>query len=275
MLGQYGRTARCAGFLCAALLGGCGSDGPGAPPPATGLSAKAQAGKALFFDKTLSASGVQSCATCHVPARAFTADPATDHNLPVPLGGRNMDLPGFRNAPSLVYASLTPAFSDDGPDGRVLPRRPRLLPGRAGAAAVRHRVRDGQCGCGRGAGRGCRPPRRRWQLFTAAFGTDVLATPRRRWQTWARRSRPTRRRRRSSIPSPASTTTGCRARPPSAPPSSAASRCSTIPGKGNCNACHPSSAPAIQRPRAVHRLQLRQHRRAAQLEHPGQPAATR
>jgi cytochrome c peroxidase len=117
MLGRHGRTARCVGFLCAALLGACGSDGPGAPPPATGLSAKAQAGKALFFDKTLSASGVQSCGTCHVPSRAFTADPATDHNLPVPLGGRNMDLPGFRNAPSLVYASLTPAFSDEDQTG--------------------------------------------------------------------------------------------------------------------------------------------------------------
>ncbi len=112
MLGQHGRITRCAGLLCVALLAGCGSEGPGAPPPATGLSAKAQAGKALFFDKTLSASGVQSCGTCHVPARAFSADPATDHNLSVPLGGRNMDLPGFRNAPSLVYAALTPAFSE-------------------------------------------------------------------------------------------------------------------------------------------------------------------
>src|SRR5450631_442075 len=117
MLGAYRRIARCAGFLGMALLAGCGSDGSSAPPPATVLSAKAQAGKALFFDKTLSASGVQACATCHVPSRAFAADPATDHNLPVPLGGRNMDLPGFRNAPSLVYAALTPAFSNEDQTG--------------------------------------------------------------------------------------------------------------------------------------------------------------
>ena len=162
MLGQYGRIAGCAGLLCVALLAGCGSEGPGAPPPATGLSAKAQAGKALFFDKSLSASGAQSCGTCHVPSRAFTADPATDHDLPVPLGGRNMDLPGFRNAPSLLYASLTPAFSraTSQTGGFFRDGRASSLAG-AGAAAVHHPVRDGQCRCRRGAGRACRPPRRR------------------------------------------------------------------------------------------------------------------
>src|SRR5690242_13873575 len=79
------------------------------------LSLAAVAGKALFNDKSLSVSGKQSCATCHVAARAFTADPVTDHGLPVPLGGPNMDLPGFRNTPSLLYVSLTPGFFlDDG-----------------------------------------------------------------------------------------------------------------------------------------------------------------
>lgn len=69
----------------------------------------------MFNDKSLSVSGKQSCATCHVASRAFTADPATDQGLPVPLGGPNMDIPGFRNTPSLMYASLTPAFFlDDG-----------------------------------------------------------------------------------------------------------------------------------------------------------------
>jgi cytochrome c peroxidase len=76
------------------------------------------AGKAIFFDTSLSASGVQACGTCHVPTRAFTADPATDHNLPVPLGGPKMDQTGFRNAPSLMYASFTPPFSlTNGPTG--------------------------------------------------------------------------------------------------------------------------------------------------------------
>jgi cytochrome c peroxidase len=100
------------GVLCTLAMTACGGGGAGGsqPPPAPGLSVKAQAGRALFFDASLSASGRQSCATCHVPGRAFSADPATDRDLPVPLGGRNMDLPGFRNAPSLTYAALTPAF---------------------------------------------------------------------------------------------------------------------------------------------------------------------
>ena len=102
------------GVLLACVLAACGGgsdEGRTTPPTPAGLSARALAGKALFFDKSLSASGKQSCGTCHVPTRAFSADPATDHGLPVPLGGRNMDLPGFRNAPSLMYAALTPAFS--------------------------------------------------------------------------------------------------------------------------------------------------------------------
>jgi cytochrome c peroxidase len=106
------------GVLLAALLAGCagrgGSAGP-TEPAAPPLSVAATAGKALFFDKTLSVSGQQSCGTCHVPSRAYTADPATDHGLPVPLGGPAMDLPGFRSTPSLVYASFTPGFFlDDG-----------------------------------------------------------------------------------------------------------------------------------------------------------------
>lgn len=59
------------------------------------LTPVAALGKLIFFDTALSASGRQSCATCHVPSRSFTADPATDHGLPVPLGGANMDKPGF------------------------------------------------------------------------------------------------------------------------------------------------------------------------------------
>ena len=80
----------------------------------TAQSAAAVAGKAIFFDKSLSASGKQACGTCHVPSRAYTGDPATDNGLPVPIGGAKMDQLGFRNAPSLVYASFTPPFSLSG-----------------------------------------------------------------------------------------------------------------------------------------------------------------
>jgi len=99
-----------AGAVCALVAACAGGEDNSPPPPPAGLSLKAEAGRALFFDVALSASGRQSCGTCHVPERAFTADPATDQGLPVPLGGRNFDLPGFRNAPALRYASLTPAF---------------------------------------------------------------------------------------------------------------------------------------------------------------------
>jgi cytochrome c peroxidase len=110
----------CEGLMGGLLLMGCGgsSTTPSTPPAASTLSVAAQAGEALFHDMSLSASGRQSCATCHVATRAFTADPATDHGLPVPLGGVDMDQTGFRNAPSLMYASFTPPFSlDDGPVG--------------------------------------------------------------------------------------------------------------------------------------------------------------
>jgi cytochrome c peroxidase len=97
------------------VLSGCGGGSSAASQPsaptAQPLSAAAVAGDALFHDTSLSASGKQSCATCHVQSHAFAGDPAVDSGLPVPLGGRNMDEPGFRNAPSLMYAAFTPAFS--------------------------------------------------------------------------------------------------------------------------------------------------------------------
>jgi cytochrome c peroxidase len=98
--------------------GGGSGDDASSPPPASSQSLASLAGKAIFFDTSLSASGKQSCGTCHVPSRAFTALPATDHGLPVPLGGANFDQTGFRNAPSLMYASFTPPFSlTNGPTG--------------------------------------------------------------------------------------------------------------------------------------------------------------
>jgi cytochrome c peroxidase len=109
-------------LIAGAALSGCGgggSDDTGSATPAPpAQSAAAAAGQAIFFDTSLSASGKQSCGTCHVPSRAFTADPATDQGQPVPLGGANMDQTGFRNAPSLMYASFTPPFSlTNGPTG--------------------------------------------------------------------------------------------------------------------------------------------------------------
>ncbi len=119
---QHGAQKRInsrAGLLAAALslagalvLSACGGGGgsdsndtqtPSGPPQ---MSTMAQVGEKLFTDTALSASGKQSCATCHVAGRAF----AGDDPLPVPLGGPNMDLPGLRNTPSLAYAAFTPGY---------------------------------------------------------------------------------------------------------------------------------------------------------------------
>lgn len=110
----------------AALLAACGGGSSDSSPPSNGggsattLSAAAQLGQKIFADTALSASGQQSCASCHVAGAAFAEDASAsgvDHGSPVPLGGPGMDLTGFRNTPSLMYTSLTPAFFFDGDGG--------------------------------------------------------------------------------------------------------------------------------------------------------------
>lgn len=108
-------------------LAACGGGGGDSAPPAGGgtpsMSAAARLGQKIFSDAALSASGTQSCASCHVSASAFAEDASStgvDHGSPVPLGGARMDQGGFRNTPSLMYTSLTPAFrfdADGGPTG--------------------------------------------------------------------------------------------------------------------------------------------------------------
>ena len=75
-----------------------------APAP---LSAMAQLGKALFYDKALSGSGQMSCATCHSPENHYA--PAND--LAVQPGGPDLKSFGARAVPSLTYRMFTPAFS--------------------------------------------------------------------------------------------------------------------------------------------------------------------
>lgn len=70
------------------------------------LSPKAALGKTLFFDKALSATGTQSCATCHSPARQYLSP----NQLPTQLGGITNQALGLRSAPSAAYAALSPAF---------------------------------------------------------------------------------------------------------------------------------------------------------------------
>jgi cytochrome c peroxidase len=80
-------------------------------PVAAPLSAVAMLGKQIFFDTSLSASGKQSCATCHSPAHAY----GPPNDLAVQLGGANLTLQGYRPPPSLMYLHRQPNFSI-GPD---------------------------------------------------------------------------------------------------------------------------------------------------------------
>src|SRR6201986_1570032 len=64
-------------------------------------------GRRIFMDAAYSASGKQSCASCHDPAKAF--GPPNDRA--VQPGGPNLDKTGFRNTPSLRYAHAPVAFT--------------------------------------------------------------------------------------------------------------------------------------------------------------------
>ena len=95
--------------LLSACGGGSGaSPAPAAPstPAASALSENAQLGELIFKDGSLSASGTQSCATCHDPAHAH----GPSNNLSAQFGGANGDVQGFRAVPSLRYLNQTPAF---------------------------------------------------------------------------------------------------------------------------------------------------------------------
>jgi cytochrome c peroxidase len=76
-------------------------------PKAAPLGALALLGKQIFFDTSLSASGVQSCASCHSPQHSYGPPNA----FPVQLGGAHMSLPGYRPPPSLAYLYRQAAFS--------------------------------------------------------------------------------------------------------------------------------------------------------------------
>lgn len=93
---------------CVALVFALGSTSSATP-----LTQHQQLGKALFFDKTLSHMGNQSCGSCHSPSASFT-DPNKAHPT---SQGDNPDLFGKRNAPTAGYAAFSPAFHFDTDQG--------------------------------------------------------------------------------------------------------------------------------------------------------------
>lgn len=115
----------CAGGLSLSLLGACARADSSPPLPAASAAPPTafyatpferrpdaamltELGRALFFERALSASGRMSCASCHDPAHAF--GPA--NGQPVQRGGADGRQPGVRAVPSLRYQQDTPPFSE-------------------------------------------------------------------------------------------------------------------------------------------------------------------
>jgi len=98
-------------LAAAALLAACGGGGSDdAATSSTPLSAQAALGEKIFKDASLSASGRQSCASCHVG----DAGHAPDNALAAQFGGADLGLQGVRLAPAIGYLSSNTAFHFDG-----------------------------------------------------------------------------------------------------------------------------------------------------------------
>jgi len=95
-----------AATLALAACGGGGTAGESAAPEATTLSPQAALGEKIFADPSLSASGRQSCASCHDPERGHSPP----NGLAAQLGGPNGDLQGTRKAPGIRYLATNAPF---------------------------------------------------------------------------------------------------------------------------------------------------------------------
>jgi cytochrome c peroxidase len=86
---------------------------PNVPVPANNLQfqAKVELGKLLFFDPRLSKDGSVSCASCHVPSKAFS-DP---RQFSLGVGGKQ----GGRNAPAAINAAYNHLQFWDGRAGSL------------------------------------------------------------------------------------------------------------------------------------------------------------
>lgn len=80
---------------------------------ASALTPIEQLGKALFFDKSLSKNGNQSCATCHDPAVGYTGPDSTINTHGAVYPGSEPALFGNRKPPSAAYAGDSKLFKYD------------------------------------------------------------------------------------------------------------------------------------------------------------------
>src|SRR6185312_1299981 len=84
--------------------------------------------------RSLSLTGTQSCATCHVAELAFTG--SADHDNPyAPVSkGATGEVSGTRNSPTAMYAALNPPFAfvaDPDEPGAFIPMGGLFWDGRA------------------------------------------------------------------------------------------------------------------------------------------------
>jgi cytochrome c peroxidase len=91
------------------LLASCGGSSTQQASQGSSLSEQAAIGELIFHDVSLSASGRQACASCHVESSGH----ASDNALPAQLGGALLDQQGSRNAPSARYLAFNSAFFFD------------------------------------------------------------------------------------------------------------------------------------------------------------------
>lgn len=99
-----------AALAIAAVLTGCGGGSSATDETSGGgsttLSAQAQLGRKIFADPSLSASGKQSCASCHDPNNGH----APTNSLAAQFGGPDLNLQGSRVAPGIRYLQTNTAF---------------------------------------------------------------------------------------------------------------------------------------------------------------------
>jgi cytochrome c peroxidase len=88
-----------------------------AQDPVSPLSGIEALGKAIFFDKNLSANGVQSCAACHAPEVGFTGPDSAVNAGEAVYPGALPNHFGNRKPPSAAYAGDSPELYFNETDG--------------------------------------------------------------------------------------------------------------------------------------------------------------
>ncbi len=103
------------------------------------LKTKAELGRSLFFDVTLSKNNTMSCATCHDPEGGFVDQRETRAGKAVSLGSDGKSL-GDRNTPTATYAAFSPIFHKNKAGqyvgGQFLDGREKDLAGQAGGPPI-------------------------------------------------------------------------------------------------------------------------------------------